>query len=251
MDDDFSYQCVLCAGRLQLNGAQFSCGVCGAAYPMIDGVNVFVLNPTGLLLVQSDQVADDPFLANRHDEFKLKLEREDASPESLSKLEGAFGVWMANEKVFRDRFAPAEEYLALHRGQEGPLALFTSYPSGFPLDRYVPYFYRDSSGTEEGSRVAALFREAIARHSRVDNERVAVLGCGACGLLYKLSDQFERSFGLDISVPNLLLAKHLLDGGETALEFNFPATYSQENRSAHRLVGREKARHQSHCSQRQ
>jgi hypothetical protein len=199
-----------------------------------------VLNPTGLLIAQHEQVVDDPNLAHRHDEFVLKLKQEGASPQSLAKLRNAFGVWLANQKVFRDHFAPAEEYLALHQGQEGPLALFTSYPTGWPFDRYVPYFYRDWCGTNEAESVAKIFSEAITRYARKRNARLAVLGCGACGLLYQLSDRFDHAFGLDISVPSLLLAKCLLEGGETTLGFNLPNEVFPVKQSLVRIGGVER-----------
>jgi SAM-dependent methyltransferase len=174
------------------------------------------------MLSQAAQVAENPLELEKHKKLLTKLKEDSASPKAISHLESAFGASLANQKLVREFFAPVGEYLERHQGEEGALALFTSYPSGWPVDRYLPYFYRDWYGTEEASRVAKLFCDAIQDYSGAGNQSVAVLGCGACGLAYSVSELFSTTFGIDISVPALLLANHLLNGGEAVLHFNLP-----------------------------
>jgi SAM-dependent methyltransferase len=51
---------------------------------------------------------------------------------------------------------------------------------------------------------------------------VAVLGCGACGLLYEVSQSFSSAYGVDLSLLTLLLAKETLKGEEFDLHLSLP-----------------------------
>lgn len=235
---DTAYQCVLCCARLKADeSGHLACAVCGASYPVIAGVSVIVLDPLGLLILQSEQVADNLSFAQAQEHLVAALREADASDASISSLQRAFDASVANRRVFLEHFGPVEHYLEPRRGKEGPLALFTSYPNGWPLDRYLPYFYRDWNGTSEAAEVAQLFRGAIAEHTRADGGSLAVLGCGAGGLLYDLSELFDAGFGVDISIPTLLLAGHLLDGGEATLAFNFPRDLFPKEQARVRIRG--------------
>jgi SAM-dependent methyltransferase len=102
------------------------------------------------------------------------------------------------------------------------LWFFSAYPIGWSLDQLVPYFYRDWAGTKEANRLGMLFTHAIEDYCGDLRHSVAVLGAGACGLLHRISGFFTSSFGVDLSVPALLLARRLMEGEELYLHLNLP-----------------------------
>src|SRR5262249_47496911 len=96
---DFAYQCVLCGASLRQQGqASISCATCKSSYPIVGGVPVLVLNPTGLILAQRDQVGVDSGVRAGYDEFRSELEREGTSNQSLGAMDAGLDVWLANRE---------------------------------------------------------------------------------------------------------------------------------------------------------
>ncbi|MGQ0592975.1 MAG: class I SAM-dependent methyltransferase [Gammaproteobacteria bacterium] len=83
--------------------------------------------------------------------------------------------------------------------------------SGYSYGEILSYFYQDWYGTREFDAVRNLFEPAVGEYC-TDRGSLAVLGAGACGLLYALAKYFHSSFGVDLSLPGLLTAKHLIEG---------------------------------------
>lgn len=216
------YQCVLCDRMLSEDASQnLTCPTCGTFYPTLGGVRTLVMNPEGLLSLHARWLssgAQDGQTLNNSPGF---LEGVPVSPESLSILARSREGQAANRALAGEFYRPVYEYLAQSKAGEGLIGLLTSYPSGGLFSYYIPYFYRDWQGTEEARFVNGLFTEAIRKYCG-QRDRVAVLGCGACGLLYSVSEFFPQSFGVDLSVPALLVAQHLLQGGQIDLSINLP-----------------------------
>jgi SAM-dependent methyltransferase len=75
----------------------------------------------------------------------------------------------------------------------------------------LPFFYQDWARTKDFEDAQSLITNALEEHSP-DRDTVAILGAGACGITYACADNFRVSYGLDLSVPTLLIAQSVLSG---------------------------------------
>jgi SAM-dependent methyltransferase len=234
------YRCVLCNEELMEDHLQsFVCRICGASYPNINGVNIFVLNPNALLSAHLSQMAENAMNLQRRLDLFATFEKT-ISPESLSRLKSSMHGLIANQELGNELFEPVQRYLEDQQAEANLLWFFTACPIGWSLNQLVPYFYRDWAGTKEANYLEKLFADAIEDYCGDLKHSVAVLGTGACGLLHRLSGSFSRSFGVDLSVPALLLARQLLEGAELYLHLNLPYSRFPRVQRRIRLVAPEK-----------
>jgi SAM-dependent methyltransferase len=210
--------CVLCRNAVAGDDPR-GCTRCrnvmsGASeYPDVGGVKVMI--PGGGAL-----------LAAIHERLVAERARFDAAAETPPTLFGAapertarrYRVLRhgerANLELLERHCAPVAEYLGEERtilsGLSGALAVRHAGASAtWPLR----YFHQDWAKTESFSAMLRRVRNAVATRAN-DRGAVAVLGCGAGGLVHGLSDLFDLAIGVDASVPTLLLARSVLDGGE-------------------------------------
>ncbi|MGA9773590.1 MAG: methyltransferase domain-containing protein [Blastocatellia bacterium] len=218
----FPFQCVLCDSLLQEDVSQnLICPVCEACYPTLEGVRILVMNPEGLLSAHARLLSSGSRDSQSQNDPSAFLEGAQISAESLSILARSREGVLANDALASEFYRPVYKYLSRQKSGEGVIGLLTSYPSGGPFHYYTSYFYRDWYGTEEAEFVNTLFTDAIKKYCG-GGEQVAVLGCGACGLLYSVSKFFRQSIAVDLSVPALFVANHLLRGGKIDLSINLP-----------------------------
>ncbi|MGX2041481.1 class I SAM-dependent methyltransferase [Methylocaldum sp. MU1018] len=97
---------------------------------------------------------------------------------------------------------------------------FFSYTSGRPFEYMLKYFYQDWSGSEDFVTVKDLVTKALIEECGHSIDSVAVLGCGACGLLYHIARHTRNAYGIDLALPTLLSAKSLIEGH--GMTFNLP-----------------------------
>ena len=214
--------CVRCESPLSSDDpSRFSCRRCGASFCRIAGISI--LHPSPIALLRAHQLelggAASPTV-------RLARPPEMADDELSRK---ALALWLraqraaaANVALVRQLSAPIEQFLASTTEPERPFSYLSLPVQRWPFALLLPYVYRDWGGTEEAELAASLFRSAIAVHARDASGSLAVLGCGAGGLVYRLSDLFPASFGVDISIPGLLFARHLTEGGELSLALPLP-----------------------------
>lgn len=220
---DSVYRCVLCEGALYDDSAlNQKCLDCGAGYPEIAGIKILTLSPQSLLLSHAQQVADRSLELQKRNDWLTRIEAEPLSGESRFRLRKDYESKWSNQELVKDFFAPVSEYLARRQSQIGFLELLTSYHTGWSFKMMLPWLYKDWCGTEEARFVTELLTNAVLDHTRDERDSIAVLGCGACGMLYHLSEFFTNSYGLDLSLLTLLFAKRLLDGGEFSLNLSLP-----------------------------
>ncbi|WP_031431299.1 class I SAM-dependent methyltransferase [Methylomicrobium agile] len=115
-----------------------------------------------------------------------------------------------NIRVLERTCKAITDFLAEQPRKDNALA-WSSVKSGFTCHDMLPYFYQDWFGTPEFAKVENLFSKTITEHCK-DWESVAVLGSGACGLLYSVADDFQVSYGVDLSLSTLLVAKQFIQG---------------------------------------
>jgi SAM-dependent methyltransferase len=217
------YRCVLCEGVLREDGPlNQRCSNCRAGYPEIAGIKMMVLDPQALLLSHAQQIADRSLELRKRQDWLARIEQEPVSDESLFRLKQDYESKLANHELAKEFFVPVSDYLARHQSQKSFLSLLTSYHTGWSFSLMMPWLYKDWGDTEEARFVTKLLSDAILDHTRGERESIAVLGCGACGMLYNLSEFFTNSYGLDLSLLTLLFAKQLLDGGEYVLNLSLP-----------------------------
>lgn len=220
-DESSYYRCVRCHSALE--GSEHDglrCDVCGTSYPSVGGVKVFVPNPDQLLRGHAELL---PEKRREIEEQRVKLraahDEELHGPESLAVLEEGFEGQLANLELLERVMEPVAQYLD---GRSQPKSFFDDLTGGgWPALEMLPSFYRDWGGTKEAEGLNRLFTDAIERFCP-QRESVAVLGCGACGLVYKVAELFPVTFGVELAVDTLLLAKRLLDGGEFTLHYSAP-----------------------------
>jgi SAM-dependent methyltransferase/uncharacterized protein YbaR (Trm112 family) len=218
------YACVVCRGSVRPSpGGTLTCTVCARVYPPIGGIKVLVADPRRTLALRLRALAEQ-----RSEVTASKARLADAalagrSGEALSLAEQGLDGQLADLELIERTLAPASEFLSTHPQSPGPFTEFSPSDDGWwSTHKMFPYFYRDWGGTREARFLTGLFAAAVGEYCVDRRQSVAVLGCGACGLVYEMAELFPTVFGLDAAVDSLLLAKTLLDGGAIDLHFGFP-----------------------------
>lgn len=121
----------------------------------------------------------------------------------------------ANAGLIRDHMKPVALIVESARDTPDFLDSISNCGAAWSADAMLPYFYQDWSGTEAFKKVRTLIVTALRRH-RPAPDRIAVLGAGACGIVDAVAEDFDAVYGIDLSVPTLLLAQSVLDGRPTA-----------------------------------
>lgn len=216
------YQCVRCQSDLQGGAGQvFTCQTCGALYPEIGGVRILADAHVDLLHSHFERV-----VASRKEVEDKRLDRLARfrggahSREALASIERAYKGQLSNLELIEESLSPVKEYLSAATAGRSFLGNF--FNPGWAAVELLGYFYRDWYGTDEALFVGTLFSDAIKKHCRVGDGAVAVLGCGAGGLLPNVSGFFPAVFGVDLSISALLLTERLLGGGGFDIHFSLP-----------------------------
>lgn len=206
------YQCIACQGDLIDEPSSIKiCLYCGISYPLIDGVSVFILPDTfsslqGFIMEMEETKSSFTKINNSLEDFGRY-----SDPGILANRIGMIKKGMAgNLHVLEKSCQSIMDFLQNRPRQDNALA-WGSVKSGFTFHDMLPYFYQDWFGTSDFAEVRSLFGKTIAEHCK-DRESIAVLGAGACGLLYSVADDFQVSYGVDLSLPTLLTAKNFIEG---------------------------------------
>jgi SAM-dependent methyltransferase len=222
MDGMSIYQCVLCNGPVAEDDSRtLICAVCGACYPTVEDIRILVLNPEAFLLTHASQVMSRSQELQARRELLARFAGEAISDEAMSRLKRDFEARQATQELVKESFEPVAQSLE-HQRPVSFLERLSSYHTGWPFSQMTPYLYKDWYGTREAGFVNKLFTNAIEDYCGAQSPAVAVLGCGACGLLYEVSRFFSHAYGLDLSLLTLLLARRLLRGEEVSLHLSLP-----------------------------
>ncbi|XYH95056.1 methyltransferase domain-containing protein [Sorangium sp. So ce1128] len=183
---ELSWSCV-CCGRAFGTARPDACAACGTETPSIFGIPVLTFKPHVSIDALPTQLANVPDAAQPVNREALKRVLEPALAQAAGLPQRPIGM-----------------------------SDFMTQMAGWWGIRFE-YLYIDWTDTEEFRADRAFFLDAALRHCP-DRGVAAVLGCGAGGLVASLATAFPASLGLDLSLPHLLLADHLLRGGTLSLQ---------------------------------
>ena len=124
-----------------------------------------------------------------------------------------------NLAVIESFMKPIEEYLSKNAHPPGLIDWALAQSIGAIPQIMIPFFYQDWARTKDFEEAESLIIGALAEH-RPDDSQVAILGTGACGLAHAATSHFRVVYGLDLSVPTLLMAQAILNG--QTLELHIP-----------------------------
>lgn len=242
MGDKSIYLCALCNSILAEDGSCIlKCDTCGSGYPIVAGLRILALNPEALLVAHASQMAGRAQELKTRRELLARFESERVSAEAQFRLRRDYEARQANQELIAEAFRPVVQHIEQQR-QLSFLERLASYQTGWSFTQMTPYLYKDWYGTQEARFVNKLFTNAIEDYCGGHSKAVAVLGCGACGLLYEVSQFFSESYGVDLSLLTLLLAKRLLEGGEVTLHLSLPDDSFPRVQREVRLKGAESKR---------
>lgn len=207
--------CIACHGDLIKSAPDlWKCSDCGKPYPSINGVDVLIL---------PDAMSSLPAYLRELNDTQSEFSAISASLSASVKAGGALAARIArsqsgmsaNLEFLEAVYRPIADFVQTHRDHDGGFAA-NPLKSGYTGDHMLAYFYQDWCGVAGYEAVKKLICQALAAHSP-DRDELAVLGAGACGLLHGAADYFQVSYGVDLSLPALLMAKTLIEG--TPLRF--------------------------------
>jgi len=211
------YSCVWCGmPSLTAGMTELCCGHCSRSYPIVDEIPVLTARPQALL---KTEVRACQSLNSQIGELAAVLENAPGNPKSQKRGKRVLDGMRANAALIESHMRTA----ALKVRETGTdlnfLDRISSCASGWSADGMLQYFYQDWAPTEDFERVKALIVETLLQH-RPDHEAVTVLGAGACGLVQATAAEFSRAYGVDLSLPTLLIARSVLAGREIVVHLD-------------------------------
>lgn len=195
------------------------CPVSGRKYPVLAGIPILTEYPDALIRRVGGAWSSDIALADSEKNELLRLQAAGARNGYLERVTRQVQGRSANVELLKKYLAPIDDYLRAHPGQlSGIAALLQTQGIGWSLDAMLPYFAQDWSDSPDFKRVKTLLVDDLQRHAP-DRSRVAVLGAGACGIVRAAAESFDETYGIDLSLPTLLLARGVLAGDVLSLHF--------------------------------
>lgn len=209
--EQWVYRCVNCyQNTVETKVNELFCKQCESTYPIIDGIPVLVRRAHQFVIAQARELSRtrEKLSQRQKDFYDVSASDEHAVSGRAAKAAAAISENIAlMDKQCRAIWEYANKY---EHSKEDSIAWATAQ-AGYSFDRLLPYFYQDWYGTKQFSQVTRDIQPVIEAFCD-DRESLAVLGAGACGLLQTLSCNFEKSFGVDLALPSLFMAKHLIKG---------------------------------------
>jgi SAM-dependent methyltransferase len=212
--------CLLCRAPIvtSASGASGGCATCrnvplaSAEYPEVGGVKMMIPGASALLAatwVELERQRER--FDGQGDEPPVLLA---ATPARTAERYRAMrAAERCNLELLERSCQPIGDYLGAERTiMQGLGAALAIQLSGWSIGALLSYFHQDWTPNDGRRFMAARMLRLLARHD-IRRDSLAVVGCGAGGLVAALAPQFSSVLGVDLSIPCLLLARQLLDGG--------------------------------------
>lgn len=215
------YRCIHCMAALQdINSGELCCCGCGRNFPVINGIPILTSRPRELLMVHLQEFRQAQMAAAKRRLLLPDLIKNRAVPGTAERAERMLHG-MSRNLALIDRFMkPIEEYLNKTSHHDSTLIDWAmAQHIGSVPQINLPFFYQDWRRTKDYQEAESLIVDALVKY-RMDDEAVAILGAGACGIAHASAKHFRVVCGLDLSVPTLLIAQAVLAG--TPIEVHLP-----------------------------
>jgi SAM-dependent methyltransferase/uncharacterized protein YbaR (Trm112 family) len=215
------WRCLHCRGPLTSDATGLNCPGCSKRYPVIAGIPILVSEPAAYLrseLAPLTQVTRD---AGQRRDLLDRMGRDGDLPKaSLDRHRDVLDAEVAQAETFLALLEPAAK--ALEALAENAGESLGARRSGWPFDALLPYLLRDWTNTTELEAASSLIGAAVKQlFPDPSGKSIVSAGCGAGGLLAKISPGFARVLGFDLTLPVLVAARHLLDGKSLNLAMPF------------------------------
>jgi SAM-dependent methyltransferase len=212
------YGCIACGTSIPVSDSNhLHCSRCSQLYPVVSGIPILTHRPYALLRAyeQALRTADSRI---QDLETERKGDQVPAPQQDyyLERVARALTGMRSNLSLIRTYMKPAATHLARASTKPSFIDAMSTCGAGWPADTMMGYFYVDWGTTRAFETVKSVMVATVRGH-RADAESVAVLGAGACGLLNALAPEFDNAYGIDLSVPILLVARGVLRGDTIAV----------------------------------
>lgn len=210
------YRCVSCdQDTIVIKDNSFDCTDCNLSYPVIDGIPVFTRRASQFVVAQAEELSSvRGKLKQLQETFSQQSVTEKAPIISARALKMATGLSL-NIALLDKQCEAIWTYANNASAGNDTIALATTQ-SGYSFDELLPYFYQDWFGTKPFADVVQNILPAVNDFCD-ERDSVAVFGAGACGLVYVLSEHYQKSIGVDLALPGLIMAKRLIEGERLSL----------------------------------
>lgn len=208
------YRCLSCVGGVcPRDEVTLECIACRRCYPMINGIPVLTLHPNALLISHYRALESAAADLDRKRQWQGKANNGFNEHGLVARARRMLNGTAQNLNLIQRYMRPLIEYCDACSEPLSGVAAFLSLNNGWSPQELLPYFYLDWAGTSDFKEVKDLIVGALAQFSP-DFSALAVLGAGACGIVKAGAPAFCMTFGVDLSLPALLIAQGMLSGHE-------------------------------------
>lgn len=213
------YSCVDSGRPLDVTVDALVCPVSGNSYPLVDGIPILVEHPDALIRGYSNAWARMVRELDREKaelfDLQQKQVRKGWLARATQQVQGRRANMRAVEPFMASMLDCAREWRGLSSGITDALSV---YGAGWDLERMLPYFAQDWTGSPDFYQANEAIVAALGKYAP-DKQEVAVLGAGAGGITRSCWRLFERTYAVDLSLPTLLLAQAMFRGEDLTLRF--------------------------------
>jgi SAM-dependent methyltransferase len=206
------FQCVKCGASLELDGKSgMKCISCKAQYPIVNEIPILTSFPTSLLGSHCRALQRELAELDRKRNYLGASENVHNEPGRRLRAQRMLNGSHLNVKLIERYMQPLVEHVSNNPEQLLGLDQVLSLNEGMSPQEALRYFYQDWAPTNDFKFVEGLIIGALKEYSPW-LDALAVLGCGACGIARAASEHCRIAFGVDLSVPTLLIAQGILLG---------------------------------------
>jgi SAM-dependent methyltransferase len=207
------YHCVNCMSVLWDHGpAELCCHNCGRSFPVLNEIPILTSRPHELLLVHLEEFKQAQTAWMEKQSRCFGMAKAAARPATSARAERMLHGMTENLRLIGTFITPIEDFLSKGKKQASNLIDWAlSQNVGSAPQTMLPFFYQDWARTRDFEEAESLIVSGLLEH-RPDEKTIAILGAGACGLVSSTARHFRRVYGVDLSVPTLLIAQAVLRG---------------------------------------
>jgi SAM-dependent methyltransferase len=207
------YRCVSCMSILRSHGAaELCCHNCGRSFPVVNEIPVLTSRPRELLLVHLEEFRQAQAAWMEKQSRCSSSAKTNTRPGTSDRAGRMLHGVTQNLRLIGTFIKPIEDYLSKSKKQASTLIDWALAQNvGSAPQTMLPFFYQDWARTRDFEEAESLILSGLVEH-RPDDKTIAILGAGACGLVSSTARHFRVVYGVDLSVPTLLIAQAVLRG---------------------------------------